>query len=128
MSKGFASNSRMTLITVAVIGCFMAVGVRLVFLHVIDREQLLRYVDQARRQISVEQARRGAILDARGNLLATSRSESTLAVDPWAAVEYLEADKNPERRERKRAEEAAKRLQLAAILGLSPRLRCTATT
>ena len=119
MSKGFASNSRMTLITVAVIGCFMAVGVRLVFLHVIDREQLLRYVDQARRQISVEQARRGAILDARGNLLATSRSESTLAVDPWAAVEYLEADKNPERRERKRAEEAAKRLQLAAILGRS---------
>jgi len=119
MSKGFAANSRMQLITVGVIACFMAVAVRLVFLHVIDRDYLLGYVDQARRQISVEQARRGAILDTKGNLLATSRSESTLAVDPWAAVEYLEADKNPARRERKRAEEAAKRVQLAAILGKS---------
>jgi cell division protein FtsI (penicillin-binding protein 3) len=131
MSKGFASN-RLTLLAVGVLACFMAVGVRLVFLHVVDREELLGYVDKARRQIVVEQARRGAVLDARGNLLATSRSEITLAVDAWALQEYLEADRNDARRARKAAEERAKRVQLAALLGVdtaeieaafTPRLR-----
>ncbi|AOS46417.1 Stage V sporulation protein D [Lacunisphaera limnophila] len=118
MSKGFATN-RLTLLAVGVLICFLAVGVRLVFLHVLDREDLLAYVDKARRQIVVEHARRGAILDARGNLLATSRSEITLAVDPWALVDYLEADKNEPRRARKAAAERTKRVQLAALLGIS---------
>ncbi len=118
MSKGFASN-RLTLLAVGVLACFMAVGVRLVFLHVVDREELLGFVDKARRQIVVEQARRGAILDARGNLLATSRSEVTLAVDPWALVDYLELDKNEARRAKKSADERQKRIQLAALLGLT---------
>ena len=83
MSKGFASN-RLSLLAIGVIACFVCVGVRLVFLHVIDRDELLRFVDKARRQIVVEQARRGTILDTRGNLLATSRSEITVAVDPWS--------------------------------------------
>jgi cell division protein FtsI (penicillin-binding protein 3) len=52
MSKGFASN-RLTLLAVGVLACFMGVGVRLVFLHVLDREELLGYVDKARRQIAV---------------------------------------------------------------------------
>src|SRR6188768_3772819 len=118
MSKGFASN-RLTLLAVGVAACFMAVGVRLVFLHVLDREELLSYVDKARRQIVVERARRGAILDAKGNLLAASRSELTLAVDPWSLVEYLESDKNLPRRARKASEEQAKRIQLASLLGVS---------
>src|SRR5688572_32110687 len=118
MSKGFASN-RLTLLAVGVAACFMAVGVRLVFLQVLDREELLSYVDKARRQIVVERARRGAILDTKGNLLAASRSELTLAVDPWALVEYLETDKNPARRARKSGEEQAKRVQLATLLGTS---------
>jgi cell division protein FtsI/penicillin-binding protein 2 len=117
MSKGFASN-RLTLIAVGVLACFMAIGVRLVFLHVLDREQLLGYVDKARRQIVVERARRGAILDVRGNLLATSRSEVTLAVDPWALVEYLGGERNDGRRARKVADERTKRAQLAGLLGL----------
>ena len=118
MSKGFASNNRMTLLAMGVIACFMGVGVRLVFLHVVDRDELLRFVDKARRQIVVEHARRGTILDSRGNLLATSRSEITLAVDSWALAEYLEADTNEPRRVRKAAEEQAKRARLAALLGL----------
>lgn len=117
-SKGFASN-RLTLLAVGVIACFMAVGVRLVFLHVVDREELLSFVDKARRQIVVERARRGAILDSKGNLLATSRSEVTIAVDPWALVDYLESDKNLERRGRKAKEEKAKRVQLAGLLGMT---------
>ncbi len=118
MSKGFASN-RLMLLAVGVVACFMAVGVRLVFLHVIDRDQLLADLVKARRQIVVDRARRGAILDAKGNLLATSRSEVTLAVDPWALVDYLEADTNLTRRARKAAEEKSKRDQLAGLLGMS---------
>lgn len=117
MSKGFASN-RLTLLAVGVLACFLAVGVRLVFLHVLDREELLGFVDRARRQIVVEHARRGTILDARGNLLATSRSEITLAVDPWSLVDYLELDRNDARRAVKAREQQAKRVQLAALLGL----------
>lgn len=82
MSKGFASNLRMTLLAAAVLACFGAVGTRLVFLHVLDREELLRFVDKARRQIVVEHARRGALLDAKGNVLATSRSYIVLGADP----------------------------------------------
>lgn len=118
MSKGFASNNRMTLLALGVIACFMGVGVRLVFLHVVDREELLRYVDNARRQITIEHARRGTILDARGNLLATSRSEITIAVDPWALDEYVQFARNPGKRTRRAAEEQAKHVELAALLGL----------
>lgn len=82
MSKGFASNFRMTLLAVSVLACFAAVGVRLVHLHVLDREDLLKFVDKARRQIVVEHARRGAILDTNGNILATSRSYIVLGADP----------------------------------------------
>lgn len=118
MSKGFATN-RLSLLAVGVIACFLSVGVRLVFLHVVDRDELLRFVNKARRQIVVEPARRGTILDARGNLLATSRSEITLAVDPWALQEYLEIEKLPAKRARKSSEEQVKHAQLAALLSLS---------
>lgn len=117
MSKGFATT-RLSLIAVGVLACFMALGVRLVFLHVVDREELLGYIDKARRQIVVEHARRGTLLDAKGNLLATSRSEVTLAVDPWALAEYLDGERNANRRARKDADERTKRAQLAGLLGV----------
>ncbi|MBI2510985.1 MAG: penicillin-binding protein 2 [Opitutae bacterium] len=109
MSKGFASNVRMTLLAVGVLGLFTAVCGRLVYLHVLGRDELLRYVEKARRQIVVEHARRGAILDTKGNVLATSRSYVVLGADPemlkeadstkWAdlarllGTNYLELDK-----------------------------------
>ena len=82
MSKGFASNSRMILVASGVFACFALVAVRLVFLHVIDRDDLLKFVEKARRQIVVEHARRGTILDSKGNILATSRSFVVLGADP----------------------------------------------
>lgn len=82
MSQGFASNIRMKLLAFCVLSLFTAVGVRLVYLHVINRDELLKFVDKARRQIVVEHARRGAILDAKGNVLATSRSYIVLGADP----------------------------------------------
>jgi len=66
---------------------FVGLGARLVQLHVIDRERLLGYVVKARREIIVEQARRGDILDDRGNILATSKSQIVLGVDPQALRE-----------------------------------------
>ena len=82
MSKGFASTYRIVLLAAGLLGCFAVLGVRLVFLHVIDRDELVRFVDKARRQIIVTSARRGDILDARGSILATSRSLVVLGVDP----------------------------------------------
>ena len=82
MSKGFASNYRIVLIAVGIFLCFGGVGVRLLFLHVIDREQLVRYIDKARRQIIEEKAKRGDILDARGNVLATSHTLVVVGVYP----------------------------------------------
>ena len=82
MSKGFASSYRIVLLAAGILACFAGLGTRLVFLHVIDREELVRFIDKARHQIIVESARRGDILDARGNILATSRSLVVLGVDP----------------------------------------------
>lgn len=102
MSKGFASNLRMTLLAAAVLACFGAVATRLVFLHVLDREELLGFVEKARRQIVVEHARRGALLDAKGNVLATSRSYIVVGADP----------------EMLREKDSAKWDELAALLGV----------
>lgn len=101
MSKGFASNFRMTLLAVGVLTCFAAVCGRLVYLHVIERDNLLKFVDKARRQIVVEHARRGTLLDAKGNVLATSRSYIVLGADP----------------EMLRDEDSAKWTKLATLLG-----------
>lgn len=82
MSKGFASSFRLVLLATAVLLCFASVGVRLVHLHVLEREHLVSYVDRARSSIIKEQARRGDILDAKGDVLATSRTVIQLGVDP----------------------------------------------
>jgi cell division protein FtsI/penicillin-binding protein 2 len=83
---------------------FAGLEVRLVWLHVVDRDELLRSVGEARRQLSVDYARRGDILDARGALLATSRSIVVLGVDPQSV----------------RKEDLARLPQLAALLGMAP--------
>jgi cell division protein FtsI/penicillin-binding protein 2 len=82
MSKGFASNYRIAVLAAGVLLTFGGVATRLVYLHVIDREKLVRHIEQARRQIIVENAVRGDIVDRRGSVLATSRTMVGLAVDP----------------------------------------------
>ena len=125
MSKGFASNTRMTLLTLAVLVCFLGIGVRLVFLHVVDRDNLLRYVEKARRQIVVEHSRRGAILDTNGNLLATCRSFVTVGADPemlqaadeasWPQLARLLRQKPDELDRTLRRAMAASKVALAAL-------------
>jgi len=100
--RGFASNYRVVLLAAVVFACLGGVGTRLVFLHVIDRGKLLGYIEQVRRQVVVEPARRGNIYDAHQHLLATNQSVYTLGVDPQVLREN-DREKWPE---------------LAALLGL----------
>ena len=82
MSKGFASNYRIFMIAAGLLFCFGGIGTRLVFLHIIDRGKLLGYVEKVRRQVIVEHARRGAIYDRHGYLLATNQSKYMVGADP----------------------------------------------
>jgi cell division protein FtsI/penicillin-binding protein 2 len=102
MSKGFTSSYRIALLASLVLAMFAGLEGRLVWLHVIDRDELLRSVDEARRQLIVDSARRGDILDKNGALLATSRSIVVLGVDPQSL----------------RAEDRSKWPQLAALTGI----------
>lgn len=102
MSKGFASSYRIVLLATGLFACFAGLGARLVWLQIIDREELLRSVTKARRQLTVEEARRGDILDTKGNILATSRSLIVLGVDPTML----------------RKEDEPKWPQLAAFIGM----------
>ena len=86
MSKGFASSYRIVLLGGALFACFGALGVRLVWLHVIARDALLKSITNVRPMLIHETARRGDILDARGARLATSRSEIVLGVDPHSLL------------------------------------------
>jgi len=103
MSKGFASNYRIVLLAACVLAMFGGVATRLVYLHVIDRAKLVRHIEQARRQIVVENAIRGDIIDRRGNVLATSRTMIELAVDPQVL----------------RPQDEAKWPELARLIGMS---------
>jgi cell division protein FtsI (penicillin-binding protein 3) len=92
MSKGFASNYRIVLLSLAIFACFGAVGTRLVWLHAINRDEFLGNIVRTRRQLIVDKARRGDIYAAapvnstasRGALLATSCEVWQLGVDPQA--------------------------------------------
>ncbi len=84
MSKGFASNFRVVSLATGILLCFGGVAARLVSLSVVDRPELLKYLEQARRSFYVESARRGNIRDARGEILATSRPYIDIGLDPQA--------------------------------------------
>ncbi len=119
MSKGFASNYRLGLIAFLVFGSFGAIGVRLYCLHVVDRDAMLALVTKARRQITIEPARRGKILDSHGSILAASLTEMTLAIDPWAMVDVMENQKKPAKRAELEAREHDRRVRLAGLLRMS---------
>jgi cell division protein FtsI (penicillin-binding protein 3) len=113
MSKGFAASYRTGLLAIGLLVCFAGVGARLVWLHVIDRDELLQSVAKVRSQLIREPARRGDILDKNGKILATSRSMFIVGVDPRAL----------------REQDEIKWPQLAALLGRPlPEVRKILTT
>ena len=87
MSRGFASSYRIILLATGMLACFAGLAGRLYWLHVVDREDSLSSIGKVRRQLIVEPARRGNIVDARGAVLATSHSSIVLGVDPSVLVE-----------------------------------------
>lgn len=82
MSKGFASNYRIFLLAGGLLLCFGGFATRLVWLHVVERDGLLRSITKTRHQLIVEPAQRGNIVDANGAVLATSVSVMIVGVDP----------------------------------------------
>ncbi|MFP4541180.1 MAG: peptidoglycan D,D-transpeptidase FtsI family protein [Opitutales bacterium] len=82
MSHTFVSPWRMLLVTFAIVAGFGGVLARLAYLHVLGREDLSAYAERTREMTIAENARRGDILDRRGNPLATTRPRYRVGVDP----------------------------------------------
>ncbi|MGB0416662.1 MAG: peptidoglycan D,D-transpeptidase FtsI family protein [Coraliomargarita sp.] len=87
MSKAFVSSYRASLVSGAVAFAFCVLIGRLFYLHVIGQEELMAYVEQSRKMVQVVEARRGNIVDRRGNLLATTHTTIDLGVDPQSVRE-----------------------------------------
>ncbi|WPJ95285.1 penicillin-binding protein 2 [Coraliomargarita algicola] len=95
MSKAFVSSGRSLLIALAVACAFCVLLGRLFYLHVWDQAELLEFVEGNRKMINVVEARRGNIVDTRGNLLATTRTTYNIGVDPQA-IRESDLDKLPQ--------------------------------
>lgn len=87
MNKAFVSSPRAYVITIAVAAAFCVLIYRLVCLHIVDEEELKKHVETNRKLFQVVEARRGNVVDVRGNLLATTHTKIDLGVDPQAVVE-----------------------------------------
>lgn len=119
-ARGFAHNFRLFLVSGVVVASFCVVAHRLVELHVLRRAHFLAQVQDNRHRVVAESARRGDIYDTRGDLLAVSKTEITLAVDPWAVPEKREALRFEARMARFDEEQRERRAELAAIIGMAP--------
>ncbi|MES2697879.1 MAG: penicillin-binding protein 2 [Verrucomicrobiota bacterium] len=86
MPNGYSSSYRIVLLSSGLFVCFGAMAVRLVWLHVVNRDELLGSIVRTRHQLIDETGKRGNIYDARGRprgvTLATNRSMRVLGVDP----------------------------------------------
>jgi len=95
MSRAFVSGARAGLVCGVVGFAFCVLLGRLFFLHVVDQQELREHVESNRKMVNVIEARRGNIVDARGNLLATTRTTYNIGVDPQA-VQEEDREKLPE--------------------------------
>lgn len=87
MSKAFVSTARLSLVLTAIGFAFCVLIGRLFYLHVWQHEELLGHVQSNRKMVQVIKARRGDIVDSRGNLLATMHTRIDLGVDPQVVDE-----------------------------------------
>ncbi|MCX6936636.1 MAG: penicillin-binding protein 2 [Verrucomicrobia bacterium] len=117
-ARGFAQNIRLYLVSGVIVASFGVVAHRLIELHVVEREHFLAQIQDTRHRVVAESGRRGDIFDTRGDLLATSKTEITLAVDPWALPDKVEAQRFPARKLRFAQEQRERRAELAGLLGL----------
>ncbi len=87
MSKAFVSSYRASIVSCAIAFAFCVLLGRLFYLHVWEQQSLLEHVSNNRKMVKVVEARRGNIVDARGNLLATTRTAYDIGVDPQSIRE-----------------------------------------
>ena len=87
MSRAFVSGARSSIVLMAVAFAFCVLLGRLFYLHVWDQENLLQYLEGNRKTFNLIEARRGNIVDARGNLLAVTRTSYNIGVDPQSVHE-----------------------------------------
>ena len=85
MSKAFVSSARVRFMGVCVAAAFAVVLGRLAYLHVWQHAELARAAETTRQVVHTLDSRRGNVVDARGNLMATSHTAWTLGVDPQSA-------------------------------------------
>lgn len=82
MKSLFILSFRFYLVFFLVILAFCSLGVRLVHLQVINAEKYSQIANGARKNFIPLQARRGDVVDRKGNLLATTRSVVEVGMDP----------------------------------------------
>lgn len=82
MSKTFIADWRFFLLTIAIVLGFGGILTRLSYLHVVQADELSRIAEARRQRAEIRYARRGNILDSRGNILAATRPVIELGVDP----------------------------------------------
>ena len=66
---------------------FCSLGGRLVYLEVFRSNDFSEFADGARKNVVTIKARRGDIVDRKGNLLATTRSVVNVGLDPHSVLE-----------------------------------------
>ena len=82
MKSLFISPFRFYLTFFAVFFAFCSLGGRLVYLQVYKSDDYTKLANQARKNFIEIKARRGDIVDSKGNLLATTRSVVEVGIDP----------------------------------------------
>ena len=87
MSKAFVCNQRATIVFATIAIAFAVLLGRLIYLHTWDHTELLEKIESSRRMVKVLKARRGNVVDCKGNLLATTHTTVNIGVDPQAVVE-----------------------------------------
>jgi cell division protein FtsI/penicillin-binding protein 2 len=87
MSQAFIQPGRYGFVVAIVCFAFLGLVGRLTHLHVWEHDRLGQFIERSRNKFDVLCARRGSIVDSRGNVLATTRSVIELGVDPMMLVD-----------------------------------------
>lgn len=93
MNSPFITQWRFWLVTVMITIAFTAVLGKLYYLHVWESEALQKIVERNRKRLEIRSARRGNIVDKRGDILATTQPVMVVGVDPEATDPNESADK-----------------------------------
>lgn len=95
MSKAFVSSARSMIVSLAMVFAFSVLLARLYYLHVWEQADLQAQLEGNRKTIQMIEAERGNIVDARGSLLAVTRTSYDIGVDPQSVKEE-DREKLPE--------------------------------